>query len=229
MAFGAEILNRGKTVTLRRTVPNDAAWLFHQAYSNREFMRLFRLNDNRQTEADVHRFLVQQQQTPPDQETYLEMAIVHNRLGFIGIAAAADYRKLHQRTELLMGIFDPAHRSLGIGTEVGLLLLDLMFNRFKLNKVTLDVYEYNQSVQKILETLFEKPPEGIRKDHIYDPETEQFIDLYEYGLTDAEFRVNRLISRMSRRLIGRDIAQPTDWETMRQRPFIPSGSILIGN
>lgn len=66
MIHAVPILHESRSLQLRRTVLNDAALLFHQGFSQREFMRLFRLNDKRTSFVDVHRALVGRQHTQAD-------------------------------------------------------------------------------------------------------------------------------------------------------------------
>lgn len=53
-------LHQGNTITLRRTVPADAAFLFEKAYQNSDFIRQFRVNDTLQNVEEVRNRLKQQ-------------------------------------------------------------------------------------------------------------------------------------------------------------------------
>ena len=55
-----------------------------------------------------------------------------------------DYSPLHQRAEYLVGLFEEQHRHAGYGIEATLLVLDLAFNTYRLNKVYSYVYDYNE-------------------------------------------------------------------------------------
>jgi len=200
------ILHQSRSLYLRRTVPNDASLLFDKGFSQREFMRLFRLNDLPKSAAEIYRNLVQRQQLAPDQDHYLELLIVHKRHGAIGLVALADYAPLHRRAEYLIGLFDPQHRGIGIGLEATMMLVDLAFNTYKLHKIYACTYGYNQSAQQGLASggfvL-----EGQRKEHVFDQIEGSFVDLWDYGLTVDQFRQNQRLVPLSKRLIGQDITQ----------------------
>ena len=220
-------LHESRSLYLRRTVPNDAGLLFRQGFCQREFMRLFRLNDRPTSEAEVHRNLVQRQQLPPNQDRYLEVLIVHKRHGAIGLAALADYAPLHRRAEYLIGLFDPTHRGIGLGIETTLMMLDLAFNTYKLHKVYLSTYGYNPFVpQQGLEGLGFLL-EGQRKEHVFDQLEGRFVDLCDYGLTVDQFRHRQRLARLSKRLIGRDITQAIDATADRSPPAIPKPESVV--
>lgn len=225
-AIAIPILCQGRSLYLRRTVPNDAALLFDKGFSQREFMRLFRLNDSPTSQADVHQNLVQRQQIPPDREKYLELLIVHKQHGAIGLAALADYAPLHQRAEYLIGLFDSTHRGIGHGLETTLMVLDLAFNRYKLHKVSASTYSYNRVAQQGLESVG-FCLEGNRKDHVFDPIANCFVDLQDYGLTVDAFRQNQRLVPLSNRMIGRDITQPIAVPQQKPDPVAQSGSRIL--
>ncbi len=197
------MLCQSRSLYLRRTVPNDAAVLFDKGFSQREFMRLFRLNDTPVSQAEVHQNLVQRQHIPPDREKYLELLIVHKKHGAIGVAALADYSPLHRRAEYLIGLFDSTHRSMGHGVETTLMMFDLTFNSYRLHKLCASTYGYNPRRLEGLGFC----PEGKRKDHIFDPIANCFVDLQDYGLTVDAFRQTQCLVPLSKRLLGRDITQ----------------------
>ncbi len=226
MAIAAEIMNRGKTLTLRRTVPNDAGWLYAKAYSNDEFMMRFRDNDDRNSEAEVYQSLVRQAQVPGDRQTYLEMAIVHPQRGPIGIAAAADYSALHQRAEILLGLCDQGDRHRRYGVEAMLLLVDLLFNRYQLHKIIVHIYGHNRPMQTIMDGLG-NCQEGVQREHLYSRRTESFMDLYIYGILETDFRHSDITRRLSQRLIGRDITQPGEWHLPATPARARSGQFTI--
>ncbi|MBX2864879.1 MAG: GNAT family N-acetyltransferase [Leptolyngbyaceae cyanobacterium MAG.088] len=212
---------------MRRTVPNDAPLLFEKAYSNREFMRLFRLNDQPSTEAEVYQQLLERQNVVPDDDLYLELLVIHRKYGPIGIAGLADYVPFHQRAEWLLGLFDERHRSSGYGLEAGLMLLDLAFNRYKLHKLTSMVYGYNYIAQKGTAGGGFKLI-GIDPEHIFNSATKTFVDVYRYSLTEDEFRRNKRLAPLSKRLLSRDITQKSIPEIEEsQSSYAQSGSITM--
>ncbi len=229
MIQSVPILHESRHLQLRRTVPNDAEILFARGFSQREFMRLFRLNDCPANVAEVHQQLVQRQQIPPEQETYLELLIIHRRYGPIGLCALADYAPFHRRAEYLVGLFDSSRRQLGYGFEAGLMLLDLAFNAYSMNKLYASTYAYNQPAQKVLESGgFQL--EGCCREHVFDSVTQEFVDVHNYGLTVSDFRQYQRLAPLSQRLLGRDMTLPNPPPTFQpQNDTAPvkSGSRIL--
>lgn len=229
MIQSVPILHQSRNLQLRRTVPNDAGILFEQGFSRREFMRLFRLNDAPANESVVHQRLVRRQQIPPAQETYLELLIVHRRYGPIGLCGLADYCSLNRRAEYLVGLFDTSRRQIGYGVEAGLMLLDLAFNTYSINKLYASTYAYNQPAQNVLESgCFQL--EGRCREHVFDCVTQQFIDMHNYGLTVSHFRAYKRLAPLSLRLLGHDITFPSKPPSFRPRgdtDAMQSGSRIL--
>jgi hypothetical protein len=133
--------------------------------------------------------------------------IVHKTHGAIGIIGAADYSPLHQKAELVIGIFDKQHRSISYGVESLLLMGDLIFNAYHLHRFYAYCYGYNRPAQAAMSAGgFEL--EGIMKEHLYDPVSQQYVDMHIYAINEAQVRQNPLIARLSKRFLGRDITQP---------------------
>jgi RimJ/RimL family protein N-acetyltransferase len=201
------LLHQGRSLSLRRTAPIDAPLLFQQMYRTEGFMRLFRLNDNVESEAQLRERLAQRLKVTPTQSGYLELLILHKQHGAIGVVSLADHSALHRRAEFLIGIFDRNYRHASYGLEAGLLIGDLAFNSYNLNRLYAYSYAYNDYAQQsLMASGFER--EGIMKEHIYDRESQQFVDMHVYGMTLEHFRVNQRLARLSLRLVGRDITQP---------------------
>ncbi len=197
-------LHQGKNITLRRTVPRDAAFLFEKAYQNKDFMHLFRINDTPQSVNKVRRRLERQWQSTPEKSGYLEMLIIHKKHGAIGLAVLANYSPVHRRAEYLIGLFDKQHRQASYGIETTLLVMDLAFNHYNLHKLDAYTYAYNQAGQKnLLGGGFVE--EGLRREHLYSKAEGRFLDIRAFGLILNDFRSNQLLSRLSRRLVGYDI------------------------
>ncbi|HEY9658701.1 MAG TPA: GNAT family protein, partial [Allocoleopsis sp.] len=181
------LLHQGRSLSLRRTFPEDAPLLFHRAYQNLEFMRLFRLNDRPASVEEVRSRLEHLQQQPPDSLGYLELLIVHHQHGPVGMVVLSDYVALHRRAEFLIGLFDQTHRHASYGLEASLMTLDLAFNAYGMNRVYAYTYAYNQPAQKGLTSLGFLL-EGVLVEHVFDRSTEQFVDLHCYGMTVQQFR-----------------------------------------
>ena len=228
MSLPAPTLHQGRSLSLRRTVPDDAALLFRRAYQNLEFMQLFRLNDRPGDMHEVRSRLEALHQQPPDSLGYLELMIVHHQHGPVGLVVLSDYAALHRRAEFLIGLFDTAHRHASYGLEASLMTLDLAFNAYAMNRVYAYTYAYNQPAQKGLTSLGFLL-EGVLAQHVFDRSTEKFVDLHCYGMTAEQFRqTDRLVS-LAQRLLGRDITQPALPlplpKSVPPPQFIKSGSV----
>jgi ribosomal-protein-alanine N-acetyltransferase len=199
------VSNHGLSLSLRQTVPSDAPILL-RAYEDESFIRLYRSNNAKQSEEELIKVLTERQQRSPTQLGYLEWMIVHKKHGAIGVAALGDYSSLHKRAEFLIGLFEPKRRSLGYGTEATLLILDLAFNTYQLNKIYSYVYEYNDfSHHNMIKFGFKS--EGKLEKHHYSLREQRFLNLYINALTQDGFRECETIRRYSLRLLGRDVTQ----------------------
>jgi Flp pilus assembly protein TadD len=124
----------------------------------------------------------------------------------IGLANLVDLHLLHRRAEFLIGIPTQQERHAGTGLEASLLVMDFAFNRARLNKLTSLVYEDNaRSQQSTLALGFAQ--EGYRPQHLFDEQGQRFVGIYENGLTTADFRANKRLSSLSRRILGRDVTE----------------------
>lgn len=121
----------------------------------------------------------------------------------IGLANLADIDLHHRRAELLIGIPAGQKRARGAGLEATLLAVGFAFNRARLNKLTSLVYEGNEPAQRnALELGFKQ--EGFRPQHLRVAGGD-YLGVFENGMTVADFRANRRLARLSRRLLGRDV------------------------
>ncbi len=124
----------------------------------------------------------------------------------IGIANLVDIQMDHRKAEFLIGIPDPADRNGSIGAEATLLVMDFAFNKIRLNKLVTFVYSYNSASQKnALKIGFNQ--ESFFRQHLWLPETREFIDVYGNGMTQNDFRMNKRAAKLSQRLLGRDITR----------------------
>jgi len=200
------ISNQGKSLHLRQTEPKDAPILL-KAYEDESFIRLYRSNNvTPKTEEQLAEGLKKRTEFNPTQLGYLEFMIEHKQHGAIGVAAFGDYAPYHKRAEFLIGLFDEKHQSRGYGAEATLLMLDLAFNVYNLNKIYTYVYDYNKKSEKLTERFGFKQ-EGYLESHHYSTREQGFVDLYINGLTISNFRTHKKISRISKLFIGRDITQ----------------------
>ena len=200
------LTSQGKSLFIRQTEPTDAS-ILHRAYQDESFARLYRSNNTPLTGSQLAEMIAEYQQQDPAQLGYLEFMIEHKQHGPIGIASLSDYSPVHRRAEYLIGIFAKKHRSMGYGTEATLLVLDLAFNEYQLNKIYTYIYEYNE-LSRINTLKFGFKQEGILEEHHYLLREQRFVNLYINGITTKRFRDNAKIRRYSLRLIGRDITKP---------------------
>lgn len=197
---------QGNRLLLRPTHPQDADLIYQRAYQNSEFMGLFRCNDHPSDSQELHKRMKRMQSVRFENRGYREYMIEHAEHGAIGLAALADFQPVHRRAEFEVGLFDSAHRNSGFGLEASLLLLDLAFNRYQLNRLDSYVYSYNDLAQQgTLGLGFSQ--EGLRKDFIYSVPEDRFVDMVLYGMTQNSFRQNTRLARLSQKLLNRDITR----------------------
>ena len=201
---------QGKRIFLARPTP-DQAFFLRQCYENDEFMNLYRRSQNRrQTEEQIRENLEKEQKFLPQQLKRIEWIIHHlenDEAGNvikrpIGLTALGAYQQRHGRAEFSLGIVRPEDRGGGITLEAHLLVLDFAFNILKLNKVFIYIYGYNKHAQKnAISSGFTQ--DGLLREHLWTKDG--FIDLYMNSLLEKEFRDNQRLSRLSQRILKRDI------------------------
>ncbi len=227
------LIHQGRSLSLRRTAPVDAPLLYERMYSNPEFMHLFRLNNTYDNVAALREHLERKIQTPPDQSGYLEMLMIHNRYGAIGLTFLADFTQIHRRAEFAIGLFDPKHRHASYALEGGLLVGDLAFNCYNIQRLYTFVYGYNHHSQKTTIAAGFRL-EGISRKHVFSKPAGEFVDLHNFGMILDDFRQNPRLARLSKRFVGRDITQPLINPLPPPQPiktdhpeFVASGQIIL--
>jgi len=198
----------GVHVSLTRAAPEYLEFIY-SCYQNDAFMDLYRLAQSRAvSKQGVLQRLETEQSKLPQELKRIEWVILKHELGQlvpIGLAALADHQVSHRRAEFLLGIPDVQDRVGHLSLEASLLVLDFAFNQVGLHKVTAFVYGYNAYAQKnILHLGFTQ--EGFLAQHIYTQKG--FIDLYQNALLRTDFISNKTLSRLSKRLLNKDITQP---------------------
>ena len=226
------ILHRGRSLSIRRTAPQDAPFLYQQMYQDADFMHLFRLNDTYASEVQLRYRLAKRLTVDPTKSGNLEVLLIHKKHGPIGVGVLADHSALHRRAELLVGIFDTSLRSISYGVEACLLLGDLAFNQYNIHRLYAYSYAHNHQSQKALESGgFQY--EGVLKEHVFDQRTQTFVDLKIFAITEPTLRHSQKLVRLSQRLVGRDITQVTasanrdSPQPPRSLPYINSGQIKL--
>lgn len=195
----------GSRLYLRRYQEEDAVYL-HQCYQNSIFMGQYNHYIPRhQQVADLAVKLRQAHEMHPCQLKTVDWIILKKVNGQpIGIANLVDIQFAHRRAEFQIGLPDPADHASGIGLEATLLVLDYAFNRAGLNKLTAIIYGNNAFSQKNALSLgFIQ--ESCLREHLVDSISGKFIDLFGGGMTLSDFRANARLSRLSQRVLGRDI------------------------
>lgn len=199
----------GKNLYLRRYQQEDAAYL-NQCYQNAVFMRQYNHYIPRhQHMADLAAKLQQAHAMHPCQLRTVDWVIFRkNAAQPVGVANLVEIQLAHRRAEFQIGLPDPGDHASGIGLEATLLVLDYAFNRVGLNKLTTVVYGDNAVSQKNTLALgFIQ--ESYLREQLIDASNGKFLDLYGNGMTAGDFRANTRLSKLSRRLLKRDITAPS--------------------
>jgi len=197
----------GKRVYLRCYQEADASYL-HQCYLNKSFMDLYnRYIPRYQHIDDLAKKLSQSSKKHPCQLKTVDWIIFRKSTNQpVGIANLVDIQYQHRRAEFQIGLPDPIDHARGIGLEATLLVLDYAFNYVGLNKITTIVYGHNLISQKNTLALgFVQ--ESYLREQIIDKESGKFVDLYGNGMTLSDFRQNERLSKLSKRLLGKDIVR----------------------
>ncbi len=195
--------NQGLRVSIRKSTRTDAE-VIYQAYQDDEFIKLFRSNTPKFTREEIEQGLIMREQHDPAETGFIEFVVEHPDKGIIGLTLLCDYAPLHNRAEFLVGIFDQDSRTKGLGIDVTMLVLDLAFNRFGLNKVYAYSYGYNDYSFRSAQSLGFVYEATLRDFH-YSEVSKQFVDLKMFSILLEEFRTSTMISKLSQRWIGIDI------------------------
>lgn len=134
----------------------------------------------------------------------------------IGLADLTDINLLHGRAKLIIGLVDAASRGHAHALTATLLLLEHAFNRMQLHKLTSVVHGDNPLAQRNTQALgFIQ--EGIRHEHLRDPETGAWLDTFENGLLANNYRNNLRLQRLRQRLLcQRSQIPPYTRQALRQ-------------
>lgn len=203
--------------SIHLTIPGESDLPFlQQCFANEEFMEqlLPMGRRNQSTESMLfalrhNEFAVAQSRTvhwiiKKDERIDQSQGSLISSLKPIGLASLVDIQIAHRRAELLIGIPNQDDRKQAAAVVGTLLILDFAFNQIGLHKLTTKVIANNQHSQKSTTSIgfFQ---EGLRRQHLRDPKSREWLDCYENGLVADEFRESAVIARLSRRLLGRDI------------------------
>ncbi len=209
-----------KRLILQRYRGEDAAYLY-KCFKNSVFMNLYnQYIPQHQHIDDLAATLSQANEKHPCQLKSVDWIIFRKSTQErIGIANLVDIQYQHRRAEFQIGLPDPGDRVSGIALEATLLVLDYAFNRVGLNKITTAVYGHNASSQK--NTLYLGfVQESYLREHLKDKTTGKFIDLFGNGMTLKDFQKNKKLSKLSTRLLGRNITDAHDSVEGKQRTIL---------
>ncbi|MDV6343980.1 GNAT family protein [Nitrosomonas sp. Is37] len=189
---------------------------FQQCYANAEFMDQFlpmgRKNQNaesilfalKNSEFSVVQFKTKHWVIKKEEREGLPQNASETNLKSIGLASLVDIQIAHRRAELLVGIPDKEDRKQAAAVIATLLIFDFAFNQISLHKLTSIVIANNLHSQRSTESIgFIQ--EGLRRQHLRDPKSRMWLDCYENGMIENNFRENGVIARLSQRLLGRNI------------------------
>lgn len=196
---------KGKKLRLRRYQEKDALYL-RQCFQNPQFMAQYNHFIPRHQHADdLAKQLRETHDKHPCQTKSVSWVILKNDTHqYAGIANLVAIEFAHRRAEFLIGLPDPADHAKGIGLEATLLIMDYAFNKVSLNKLTTAVYEENAPSQhNTLALGFVQ--ECYLQEHLAEPVTGRLLNVYGNGMTVSDFRCNKRLSKLSKRLLGRDI------------------------
>lgn len=84
-------------------------------------------------------------------------------------------------------IYDYDYTNKGYCTEACKALIDIGFNKLKLNKISADTIKGNNSSIRVLEKLNFKL-EGVRRQASYDKLSKEYKDFLDYGLLKDEYK-----------------------------------------
>ncbi len=204
----------GGKLRLRRQAPDDEDFLA-RCFADQAFMNKYhRFMVNRQTKQNIGNTLKQNPRysvlKQKSVQWLIEQAVGDSqenpRYYPIGLASLAEIQLNHQRAEVLIGFPEPAHRGHGTPLAAMLLLLDFVFNRIGFNKLTSIVYGDNPYSQRSTLALgFSQ--EGFRPRQLRDLNTGAWLDIYDNGLLQSDFRTQARLARLSGHLLGFDITR----------------------
>lgn len=195
---------------------NDFQFL-QQCYENSNFMEQFlpmgRKNQSNETILDalkhnkfpiaqfraMHRIIKKSQAIDQDESS----SRYYENLKPIGLVSLVDIQIAHRRAELLMGFPNESDRQFASSVVI-LLIFNFAFNQIGLQKLTSLVLANNTHSQRSTEAIgFLR--EGFKKKHFRHPKSREWLDCYENGLVEEDFRANPIIARLSKRILKRNI------------------------
>jgi diamine N-acetyltransferase len=191
---------QGKRLTLRRCTVQDADFI-QQCYQNPDFMHHYnQFMPPIGTEALRVKLLEEAALHPTQLRTLNWIITLNGSQRSMGLANLVDIQLQHRRAEFSIGIPDATDRTFGHGTEAALLVMNFAFNQIKLNKLLSFIYSDNAASIKNTQALgFSR--ESVLKQHLRDPDTNTYMNLYGNAITTQEFHDNSRLAKLSQRLL----------------------------
>lgn len=187
----------GGGLSLRPPLPEDAPY-FRSCFSDTEFMKRFhRLAPRHRCDADLLK-LLRHNPFPLATTRALHWVVVRDEQA-VGLASLVDVTLQHRRAEVLLGF--PGSDTGFMPIVAMLLILDFSFNTLQLNKLTSLVYGGNHHAQaSTLACGFTQ--EGFRRSHLRDPDSGEWLDVFENGMLISDYKTNRRLKKLHDRLIS---------------------------
>ena len=196
----------GKRITLRVCQEKDANYLW-QCYQKPDFINRYnRFISKHLSCTQIANKLRKGSDKHAYQTKSVDWVILNEEGQSIGLASLADIQFQHFKAELLVGIPNKNDRSYHAGLETTLLIMDYFFNQLHFEKLTSYVYGDNETAQKNTLALG-MVQESYLRNHLYIQDISKFIDLYGNGLISENFFHNKRLSKLSLRLLKRNITK----------------------
>lgn len=103
----------------------------------------------------------------------------------IGACGVDDIQKRNRRAEIGIVIGDKAFWNQGLGTDTMSTLINFAFDKLKLHRLSLDVYNYNPRAIKLYKKLGFKKEGVAREGNFWNG---KFWNYYRMGLLDREWK-----------------------------------------
>lgn len=196
----------GKNIRLVRATPQKHSTFFQTCFSDTEFLALYdpAANTDQAVTIALKRLGLLYKHSFNKSRSIQWVIIKETHVGSIpiGIASIDDYRSDHNRSQIAIGVLDKHYRNGFDSIAAILLIYDFAFNHLNLHKIMGYVYGHNEYAQQVF-TKTGLVREAVFREQILTKQG--YIDLFASAMLQSEFRVNSQLSRLSKRLLGRDI------------------------
>lgn len=199
----------GKKVTLYRRGRADASFV-KTCWGDKAFMlRFHRLAKKIETDEALLALLDAEENANLLISNSLHWTINDARGNKLGFTSLVDFSAPHRRAELVVGLIDPKP---GFALEATLLTMDFAFRQLNLNKLCSVIYDENElAIASTAHLGFVK--EGILQQHIFDPDSKNYIDLHLSSMLANDYFNNAKLRKLANRLIVRQPVNITEPQT----------------